>query len=443
MTLIKQLIYCRKQFLFSLIFLFTLSSCSLIKGEKHFKVMQGVTSKKFTSFNIISDTDEDISLKISQGIKLIPNSLIKIEKISNNFIPANLINKVSVNLRNLDTEFNHDEEFTLEIKSSKFKEVKSFYLKDITDQKNMAITSCMNDHYEKEQRTIWSNLLKLSPDMIFMIGDNSYVDHGLKLENGSAPELLWKRYLETRENLKIFNSNKLIPIAMIWDDHDYGFNNGGKDYIHKEEATKVFKAFSQNENLELTNNGPGIAWSLTGNKRKFIFFDNRSFRDNDDKKDGFHFGREQMNWFKNELKDSPDKLYLVSGDQFQGAYHRFESFEGNHPEKFIKFKKTLRSLSANKGKNITLISGDRHISEIQSVKDLANIFEITSSPIHSSLVAKELVNKSENPNRSWVLAGEHNYAILNTKKDTVNFYSLKSQTNSIKEFKLAELPDLD
>ena len=46
-----------------------------------------------------------------------------------------------------------------------------------------------------------------------------------------------------------------------------------------------------------------------------------------------------MNWFKNELKDSPDKLYLVSGDQFQGAYHRFESFEGNHPEKFIKFKK--------------------------------------------------------------------------------------------------------
>ena len=57
---------------------------------------------------------------------------------------------------------------------------------------------------------------------------------------------------------------------MIWDDHDYGFNNGGKNYKNKESAKTVFKAFSENENPELTNNGPGIAWSLEGKNRKFI-----------------------------------------------------------------------------------------------------------------------------------------------------------------------------
>lgn len=437
-THITQLIYYHKQLLFILIFIFTLSSCTLINSEKHFKVMQGLTSKNYSSFNIVSDSDEEIKLKISQDIKLVPSSLINIERISNEFSTGSLINKVTVDLRNLDTEFNHSKAFKLEISSSKFKEEKSFYLKDITKQKRIAITSCMNDHFEKEQKIIWNSLIKLNPDMIFMIGDNSYIDHGLFLENGSSPELLWKRYLETRRNLKIFNSDNLIPVAMIWDDHDYGFNNGGKNYDHKEDAKQVFKAFSQNYNPELTNNGPGIAWSLTGKERKFIFFDNRSFRDADDKEDGYHFGKEQVKWFKNELINSPEKLYLISGDQFQGAYHRFESFEGNHPEKYKKFKNVLQSLSAINSKQIILISGDRHISEIQSLKDIPNVFEVTSSPIHSYSVPKEALKEFPNHNRHWALAGEHNFAILDTNSKTVKFYSLNSKTTAIKEFKLSE-----
>ena len=92
-------------------------------------------------------------------------------------------------------------------------------------------------------------------------------------------------------------------------------------------------------------------------------------------------------------------------------------------------------------KQIVLISGDRHISEIQSLEGLTNIYEITSSPIHSSLVAKETLAEIPNKNRKWALAGENNFGILNTDTMNINFYTLKSKTKSIKNFKLAVTQD--
>ena len=74
--------------------LIVLNSCSLKPKSFHFKVMQGLTSKNFSSFNIISDSDKKISIRISQGIKLIPQSLIKTQEISNKFLAIKKINKI-------------------------------------------------------------------------------------------------------------------------------------------------------------------------------------------------------------------------------------------------------------------------------------------------------------------------------------------------------------
>ena len=54
-----------------------------------------------------------------------------------------------------------------------------------------------------------------------MIGDNVYGD-------GGSEDLsdLRRAYNQQKENFKILDLN--FPIAAIWDDHDYGLNDGGK-----------------------------------------------------------------------------------------------------------------------------------------------------------------------------------------------------------------------
>ena len=106
----------------------------------------------------------------------------------------------------------------------------------------------------------------------------------------------------------------------------------------------------------------------------------------------------------------------------------------------------LKGLSARTGKsgnsdskkikNITLISGDRHISEIQSIKEIPEITEITSSPIHSGLVPNKSLKNFPNPQRLWAFAGDHNFAILDTGAMQVSFYSLNSGLESIYEHKI-------
>lgn len=416
---------------------FLSSSCSNKYSKNIYPVMQGLTSKNYTSFNIITDKDSDIKFKIYQGPKLIPSEFISENTISNEHLGEKVIKKVILDLREYEIEINREKILNLKIKNSDYQEIRSFYLKENTSQKKIAIASCMNDHFKNEQKQIWKNLSNLKPDMIFLIGDNVYVDHGLNLEQGSSPELLWTRYLETRDNLKLFKLKQLIPVAMIWDDHDYGFNDGGRDYIHKDEAKKVFKAFSMNENPELSSSGPGAAWTFKNDKNKFIFMDNRSFRESNEDIKGAHFGEEQINWLKNELNSSPESIYIISGDQFQGFYHPFESFQGNHKKKYHEFLRILKSIKQSEtNKKLTLISGDRHISEIQAIPELPGSYEVSSSPIHSYLPPKKTLKDYPNPNRIWALAGEHNFCILNTQKRSIYFYTEKSATEAVHVFNL-------
>ena len=98
--------------------------------------------------------------------------------------------------------------------------------------------SCILDSYD--QNDIWEQMVMLEPDVIFLIGDNVYADAHKDVEE---PNDLWTRYFETRSRVNLFRNKRLIPVVATWDDHDYGMNNAGRDYPHKDESLAVFKAF--------------------------------------------------------------------------------------------------------------------------------------------------------------------------------------------------------
>jgi alkaline phosphatase D len=408
--------------------------------HRQFSIMQGVTSKNYSSINILRNKIDKKKLsksRVNKDYKQSQDLKIKItekesgKELGSKNIAIKKFNIANSELYELKIKFSSAKNYLLYVSDSESVDIREFGNYD--QQKanfKVAICSCLNDNYFSEQIKSWNSVSKLNPDYIFLIGDNVYGDIGDKLSelNGCKPERLLNRYIETRTRLELFYLKELIPIAMIWDDHDYGKNNGGSDYKYKFASKKIFKDFSLNENPEISEDGLGVGFKLKLANINFLFLDDRFYRD---KK--YHFGKEQEEWLfknletnENAKNEDPEQSQsvIISGDQFFGKYHPFESFEGNHPENFKKFIEKISNLTSTP----LFISGDRHISELQKIEIEAyeqshpspnkKIFEITSSPIHSSLPPEFTLKQFPNPHRVWAVANKNNFCLINFQEET-------------------------
>ena len=188
------------------------------------------------------------------------------------------------------------------------------------DKLRFVMASCMDTDYPEQQKQMWTEVAKARPEWLFLIGDNFYVNRG-SAEVTNA-EVLWDGYVEGRQQYELYYLKHLIPTYAVWDDNDYGQNNGHKGFPLKEEASTVFRTFfAQSHGAEFFTPGPGVAGRLALRGMHFAFLDNRSFRDAD--KAGEHFGPEQETWLFDDLKKAQLPTWIVSGDQFFGGYHQF------------------------------------------------------------------------------------------------------------------------
>ena len=283
----------------------------------------------------------------------------------------------------------------------------------------IAIASCMSDApaYQKVGDQMWTELYNSQPHVLFLIGDTVYVDvdkNGKRFKDKiSPPKRLWNRYVETRNSLKLFRMKKLIPILAVWDDHDYGINNGGKDYPYKNQAKDVFKQFFPRTFLPQSGleQGPGVAFFWQAFGQGFIFADDRSFRTAKKKKTGTHWGKEQKDWIIQKLQNNLNSYWLINGGQFWGAYHRWESYEGHHPDSFKSF---INDLGKHSKKPVWFVSGDRHLAELQIIKDALpyTSYELTTSSIHASVSRSFTWKKYPNPRKIEGVSGHYNYAVV-------------------------------
>lgn len=286
-------------------------------------------------------------------------------------------------------------------------------LKTSKKHPTLAIASCMDDGYAKEQAEIWPQLLKASPDVLFLLGDNVYADNHLGHRGAANPKEIWNRYVQTRQNLVLYRSHHLVPVFAVWDDHDYGVNDGDRTFLYKDGSRAVFFSFFPQENAVGTfHRGPGVASSLRAFGLRFFLMDDRSFRSPNHLKvaDQTHWGAGQESWLWAELKQSQEPVLLMDGDQFFGGYQRFESYQGDHPENFGKMLKKLRHYRHP----VLFVSGDRHLAEITKVsrKYLGyKTYELTTSGIHTT-VDPDAFKKSPNPNQLVGVAGKFNYMIV-------------------------------
>jgi alkaline phosphatase D len=277
----------------------------------------------------------------------------------------------------------------------------------------IAVASCMDDAFSAVQKEQWDALAEQKPDALFLIGDTSYVDSGL--EGPMTLAYFWKRHSKTRASLRLFQLPKLIPIFAIWDDHDFGVKDGNGSFALKEGSREIFWSFFGNPTYPgQLERGPGMSFRLEAFGQAFFFLDGRYFRSAPEKISGSlaqHFGRDTESWLFSSL-DGRTPSWLISGDQFFGGYHQYESYEGNHPTSFAKFMVRLKQRT----NPVVFLSGDRHLSEVMRIDPSVlgfQTYEFTSSAIHAKVFPGTFA-QAPNPRRIAGKDGEINFMTLET-----------------------------
>jgi alkaline phosphatase D len=270
---------------------------------------------------------------------------------------------------------------------------------------SFVIGSCTHQSYDLNlMQQVWQSVYNSQPDVIILAGDNVYSDYSLNYKIAQTPDNLTRAFIHALERIPLYHHETLIPIISTWDDHDFGIGDGNKNFPLKSSALFIFQAIYS----PWTKINPSAIYqkylSLNPDYDLYLL-DARSDRDPNGGAD--HLGLQQLNWLEQSLKNSSKKSLVIKGDQFFGAYHRFESYERNHPNEFNQF---LNIIKKSKPTPI-LISGDRHLSEFQILfKETSPIHEWTSSPMHSKLFPKTADEKrTDNPHRLWVEDAKLNF----------------------------------
>jgi alkaline phosphatase D len=101
------------------------------------------------------------------------------------------------------------------------------------DSFTIAFGSCANQELEQP---VWDAILADAPDLFVFLGDNIYGD------TDDMAELDAKyQKLAAKPNFAALRAS--TPIQAIWDDHDYGRNDAGSEYPHKQQSRELMLRF--------------------------------------------------------------------------------------------------------------------------------------------------------------------------------------------------------
>ena len=258
---------------------------------------------------------------------------------------------------------------------------------------------------------ILTSIANQSPDAFIWLGDMVYGKDG-------DPEHLSKRFDQLKSKPSYQNLLQSTTVYGTWDDHDYGLNNAGRNYQHKDRSRADLFNFLNvpKDNPAYQRNGAYQSYDLSP-KVKLILLDNRYFKSEYAPKsyndpyspdyEGTILGDQQWNWLENLLKSSAAEVHLIaSGIQVLSPNHRFEKWQ-NYPEEY---KRLIELLQTYAIKNPIVLSGDRHMSEL-SQKDIGYtvLYDATASGMTEALTN----NLSEsNPYRIGQAIGVNNYGMI-------------------------------
>lgn len=354
-------------------------------------IVQGPTSDKETLINILAPRLK----KYKYEVKDQSGVSIPVDQYETVTAPVVHYKIDKLHLKNLNPQSTYTLHVMNEFRGKTYvTDQRTFRTLDISKNSvKFAALSCMADDWKFEPiiDPMWAKLKSENPDIVILNGDIVYVDSFEFVERKKAVETdLWLRYIDALKRIPYYHWLELKPTLATWDDHDFGTNDGDRDFSGKTAAIKLFKAMFGGKSLPgVWESGPtGVTSVYSGFGQRFYLMDNRTFRqpNKDQKKKELygHWGEKQHSWLMNSLKKSAAPAWIFNGNQvFNGKALDFkEAFEMNHSEHFVKFITDLKTISAP----VIFSSGDIHFSEVMRIPKERigyETYEITSSSMHS------------------------------------------------------------
>ena len=262
----------------------------------------------------------------------------------------------------------------------------------------IAFGSCASEEHDLP---IFNTVVNHQPDLFIFLGDNIYGDT-------DNMDTLKTKYQRLGNKSSFQNLKSSTPIIATWDDHDYGLNDAGKEYLFKKQSKEIFLSFFDEPQSSPRRTHEGIyhsyAYKIGPKKLQIILLDIRTFRDrlkpyngefdNDSRYDFYDkdyapfisadstlLGEEQWQWLEKELLNQADIRLIGSGTQFGIEWNGYEAW-ANFPHEQ---QRMLNLIEKTKANGALFLTGDVHYSEISKLKtSFYPIYDFTSSGLSST-----------------------------------------------------------
>jgi len=289
----------------------------------------------------------------------------------------------------------------------------------------IALGSC-ND--QDDPQVMWPYIMENNPDLWIWLGDNVYADT-------EDMDLMSEIYALQQSHPAYQTFAAEVAMVGIWDDHDFGANDAGKEFPKKKASRDLMFEFLGVPKSQ-------AAWQREGayqayeygegdQKVKVMLLDARYFRDplqnaafgsgrRYEAGQGDFLGEAQWEWLTEELNSSDAAFNIIGcGIQMIPEEHGWEKW-ANFPNSRERLFNTIAQSGA---KGVILLSGDRHIAELSKIQlpemDYP-VYEMTSSGLtHTWGEASEEPNK----HRVGELIIKKNFGVLqfDWQQQTVTF----------------------
>jgi len=264
-----------------------------------------------------------------------------------------------------------------------FSQVDELYDQTLT---KIAFGSCNRQSISQDwQRQV----MEIDPQLWLWLGDAVYSDYRMFFPFlfRARPTDQYKELIDNYKNSAEYSLfRETIPnIIGVWDDHDYGINDGDGSFAYKYQNQKHFLDF-----LDVKENSPrrtrnGLYSSYTFGKDDksitFILLDVRFFRTDED-----ILGSEQWQWLEKQLKNTKSRINIIGsgiqmlpGDKF--VQEKWIYYPGN-------LDRLIFLIAKYKVPGTILMSGDVHMGEmmVANCSDIGYpLYEITSSGLTHSV----------------------------------------------------------
>ncbi len=283
----------------------------------------------------------------------------------------------------------------------------------------IAFGSCAD---QDQPQPIWDAVMDRRPQLFIFAGDNVYGD----VQSPDLREL--RRAYATASMLDGYNRlRRSVPHMAVWDDHDYGLNDGGASFAFKAQAKELFLDFWNVPADDARRQREGLytaaVYGPVGRRVQVILLDTRWFRSPlkptdqrgapgreryvpDPEPTKTMRGPVQWQWLEAQLRQPAELRLIVSTIQVLAEGHGWERW-GNLP---IERQRLFDLIGATRAQGVVLLSGDRHLGALyrETVGTPYALTEITSSGIN-----KTYPNSREaGPNRLGAVYGGINFGTI-------------------------------